>query len=199
MTKLPGPGFGAGHTAQYQSLAEALCLSVEALDEDLARLAARGLGIEVASLHMEARFLTIVILAAAVCESAGNTILATVLEPSAFDNIDKRPTVEKWCTRIPAALDAPRPSEDLQNDLKLLFSVRNSIMHAKSTIFSDGETIVHPGNSDCWTYLDESTVRRLALVPSRLAAMIPDTADGIIRIVGFAILQRKPRPRLSVN
>lgn len=191
--KLPGAGFGAGHTGQYITLAEALRQSVEAMEEDLVYLNQRGLTVSAALLRMEARAVTVTLLAAAICESAANTILASALSAAAFDAIEFESTVRKWTRRIPDALPCPPPPPPAEAQLRQLFDVRNAIMHAKATVFADGETVKHAGNSAQWVHLNPETSRHFARVPLQLTDIIPVTADLMIRSIGISLRERQPR------
>lgn len=191
-----GPEFGAGHSAQYTTLAEALRLAVETMEIEIAELARHGLTVSAASLRLEARFVTVTLLSAALCESMANTILATVKTPTEFDEIERYPTVKKWTQLIPQALACNAPEARLQSELQLLFAVRNSIMHAKATIFSDGENVAHPGNTSLWEHLNPEAARGFAKVPRDLISIVPDTAEGLVRMIGCSLNERQPRPHL---
>lgn len=193
---IPSPGFGAGHSAQYTTLAEALRLNVETMEAEIADLAIRGFAPSAASLRMEARFVTVTLLAAALCESVANVILATVCSATAFEKLDRLRTVEKWTVEIPRHLGGPSPSVELQQELELLFRVRNSIMHAKATIYSEGETIANPGNTEQWQHLAPGAARKFAALPLALVTIIPADADLLVHAVGISLLQRQPRPPL---
>ena len=194
----PGPGFGAGHSAQYTTLAEALRLTVETMEAEIAELASRGREPSDASLRLEARYVTITLLAAALCESVANVILATICEATTFGKLERKKTAQKWTIEIPQRLSGPGPSGKLTKDLELLFDVRHSIMHAKATIYADGETVTNPGNTELWQQLAPDVVRRFAEVPLALVAIIPDTADTLVRAVGFSLLQRQPRYQMPL-
>ena len=86
---LPGPGFGAGHTNQCGTLAEGLRQVSEALESDLAAFAQEGFGPDIASRRLEARFATVTVLAAALCECMANTILAANMTGEEFATVEQ--------------------------------------------------------------------------------------------------------------
>lgn len=177
-----------GHTAQYHTLARALGLALQIAEDELSRVEANGHGLWAASLQIEARFVTIVTLSAALCESMGNTILATLLDPVAFKAIERKPPVEKWIVHIPRATATPKliPSA-LSTELDELFDVRNSIMHPQATVFSKTKT-VHEGNSSKWNCLEQPTkVRSFASIPVRLADLFTHKLHSEIYAIAHGV------------
>jgi len=164
-----------GHTMQYATLARALGYAQMLVEDDLAQLAIEGLTISAASLRMEARFVTVTILSAALLESLANTILVTVLAPDEFAKIERKPSDTKWLAAIPSALGCePFIPAPLEAELKSLFDVRNSIMHPKAKTFT-GTTTINAGNAEKWETLDTATVRAFASLPVRISELIPYT------------------------
>lgn len=199
-TKTPGPGFGAGHTAQYVTLAEGLRQSAEAMEADMAYLDKKGRTIASASLRIEARCATITILSAALCECMANTVLASVLTPADFEKAQKENMPRKWSREIPAALKCAPPSGDVVQELWQVYETRNSIVHSKATIFSDGERVHIQGNDTQWIHLTPHVARKFIALPLRVSESIPHTAGLVYNSIGSSLRERQPRlPRVHVN
>lgn len=191
-----------GHTAQYITLARALGLALQIAEDELTKIEAKGHGLWAAGTQIEARFVTIIVLAAAVCESLANTLLAANLAPPELKRADKQPTYTKWEKEVPKALDVPPfVSPQLMDDLRTLFRVRNSIMHPKPEVFAQDRTTIHAGTAHIWDQLaDPSFVRRLASVPVRLSEAVPFSnlhafaiADGVQEFVLMRALRHEPK------
>jgi hypothetical protein len=197
-TKPPGPGFGAGHTGQYITLAEGLRQAAEAMEADLAYLEKKGLTTSLASLRFEARCATITVLAAALCECMANTVLATVLAPADFQEVEKEQMPRKWSREVPKALNCAPPGDAAIRELRRLHQTRNSIVHSKATIFSDGESVHIQGNDPQWIHLTPQAAREFIALPLRLAETIPPS-PGILHMIGSSLRERQPRlPRVHV-
>lgn len=183
-------GFGAGHTAQYITLAEALRLARESLEHDLGECNARKIAVPESSIRFEARISTICLLAAALSESVANTILATLVGSKAFEKLRMHSTHDKWTIRIPVALSCPPPSLQLANELKTLFALRASLMHAKATIFGENHEIVVKGDDHIWAGLTVANAKRFASLPYRLTAIVPDSADIVLSTISISLRER---------
>jgi hypothetical protein len=200
-TKPPGLGFGEGHVATYTTLAEGLRQAAEAREVDIAYLEKKGLPISANALRIEARCATITLLSAAVCECAANTILATVLSEIAFVELEKErpPMPRKWSHSVPEALKCTPPTDALMQELWLLYRTRDSVVHSKPTVFSDGENVRVQGNDSQWVHLTPEAVRKFVTLPIRVAQTIPESAEPLIQAIGWSLKQRQPRlPRVHV-
>lgn len=200
LTNPPGPGFGAGHTGQYITLAEGLRQAAEALEADLAYLEKNGLSISLASLRFEARCATITVLSAALCECMANTVLASVLTSIEFDDAQKEKMPRKWSRVIPKTLNCAPPSDAVIQELWQLYETRNSIVHSKATIFTDGENVQIQGNDPQWIYLTPDAARKFITLPLRVSETIPSTAGIVHHSIGSSLRERQPRlPRVHVD
>lgn len=199
-TKPPGHGFGAGHTAQYITLAEGLRQTVEAMEADLAYVETKEPSLSLASLRFEARCATIAVLAAALCECAANTVLATVLTPADFQLIEKEQMPRKWSREIPKALHSAPPNDSIVQELWDLHQTRNTIVHAKATIFADSGAVHIQGTDPQWAYLTPSVVRKFYTLPLRVAETIPAQAGITYHSIPSALRERQARiPRVHVE
>lgn len=200
-TKPPGPEFGAGHTAQYITLAEGLRQAAEAIEADLAYLEKKGLSHSVASLRLEARCATITVLSAALCECVANTVLASVCTPAEFAAVEKSVRMpRKWTHEIPRVLNCLPPSDSVARELWHLHETRNSIVHTKATIFSSGDTVHIQGNDPQWDHLTPEVARSFVTLPLRAAATIPDSADFLLQAMVSSLQERQPRlPRIYIG
>ena len=71
-------------------------------------------------------------------------------------------------------------------------------MHAKATVFADGETIHIQGNDPQWIHLTPQIAREFITIPLRLAETIP-ASGGILHMIGCSLSERQPRlPRVHV-
>ena len=181
-----------GHTAQYASLAEALRLAVEDLDSDIGELRKRGLSESAATLRIKARTATITVIAAALCESTANTILAIMLEPEEFNKLEAKTTQEKWMRRIPEALGGSLLKPALTTSLSRLFRVRHAIIHAKAKVYIKHDKPIHSGTVDHWDELDIKSACEFAELPSKLLESIPHTAPFVIKAIGCTLRERRP-------
>lgn len=164
-----------GHTAQYQTLARALGYAAGLMEDDLEEAADVGSDERCAGLRMEARFVTVTLLAAAMAECLANTVLALATN-GAHPSLKARKAqpLRRWEEEIPAALGcAPFLTGQLKRDLRLLIDVRNSITHANPQLFTHDQTVVSDGNADWWSKLDRVNVRMFAGLPLRLLAAVP--------------------------
>lgn len=197
-TKPPGPGFGAGHTGQYITLAEGLRQAAEAMEADWAYLEKKGFSVSIASLRFEARCATIAVISAALCECIANTILASTLSAVAFAEAEKESMPRKWSHLVPRALSCAPPDGAAIQELWRLHQTRNSIVHAKATIFTDGENLHIQGNDPQWIHLTPQIAREFIGLPLRLAETIP-ASGGILYMIGCSLRERQPRlPRVHV-
>lgn len=164
-----------GHTAQYQTLARALGYAAGLMEDDLEELADVGLDERAARLRMEARFVTITLLAAAMAECLANTVLALASDGTHPALKDKRSRpLKRWMDEIPHALGcAPFLTEGLKRDLELLIDVRNAITHANPELFTSENEIVATGNAERWSKLTRENVRMFVGLPLRLIAVVP--------------------------
>ncbi len=115
---------------------------------------------------LQARAITVVILSAAVCESAINSYLGTKLEDQVANIKDRRPPEKKWRLapkHFYPGYHIPKESQ-LDSDLTALFECRNYIMHARSDIFV-GEEKVQKGNHDAMSQVDHGCLRRFYRLP----------------------------------
>jgi hypothetical protein len=199
-TKPPGPGFGAGHTGQYITLAEGLRQAAEAMEADLAYLEKKGLTTSLASLRFEARCATITVLSAALCECMANTVLASVLTPTEFEEAQKEKMPRKWSRVIPKTFNCAPLSDAVIQELWQLYETRNSIVHSKATIFADGENVHIQGNDPQWVHLTPDAARKFITLPLRLSETIPPTAGIVHHSIGSSLRERQPRlPRVHVD
>lgn len=199
-TKAPGPGFGGGHTAQYITLAESLRQAAEALEADMAYLDKKGLTTSVAALRFEARCATITAVSAALCECIANTVLASILTPTEFEEAQKEKMPRKWSRTIPKALNGTPPNDRLIQELWLLYETRNSIVHSKASVFSDGETTHIQGNDLQWVHLTPDVARKFTTLPLRVAETIPASAGIVFHAIPSSLRERQPRlPRIHID
>lgn len=197
-TTPPGAGFGGGHTGQYITLAEGLRQAAEAMEADWAYLEKKGFSVSIASLRFEARCATIAVLAAALCECIANTVLATSLSAEEFVDAQAEKMPRKWSNLVPRVLNCAPPDGAVIEELWRLHQTRNSIVHAKATVFADGETVHIQGNDPQWVHLTPEIAREFATLPLRLAETIPASA-GILYVIQCSLKERQPRlPRVHV-
>lgn len=194
----PGAGFGGGHTGQYITLAEGLRLAAEAMEADWAYLEKKGSTVSIASLRFEARCATIAVLAAALCECIANTVLATSLSAEEFADTQAEKMPRKWSNLVPRVLNCAPPGGAVVEELWRLHQTRNSIVHAKATVFADGETVHIQGNDPQWVHLTPEIARTFIALPLRLAETIPASA-GILFLIQSSLYERQPRlPQVHV-
>jgi hypothetical protein len=169
-----------GHTAQYETLARALGYAAGLMEDDLEELTERGYTVSAADFRLEARFVTVTVLAVAMTESLANTILALATNGHYKDPKGRRPKlVARWQSVIPERIGcAPFLSAALAKDLTLLGAVRNSITHSNPRLFS-GDTVIADGNSAWWDHLDADTVRMFVRLPLELLASVPQTSQYV--------------------
>lgn len=197
-TTPPGAGFGGGHTGQYITLAEGLRQAAEAMEADLAYLEKKGFSVSVASLRFEARCATIAVLAAALCECIANTVLATSLSAEEFADAQTEKMPRKWSNLVPRVLNCAPPDGAVIEELWRLHQTRNSIVHAKATVFADGETVHMQGNESQWVHLTPEIARGFITLPLRLAETIP-ASTGILYMIQCSLNERQPRlPRVHI-
>lgn len=165
-----------GLTMQFQTLARALGAAAGIMEDDLEDLAERGINHSAATLWLESRYVTVTILSAAVCEAVANTILLVALSPDVVKRALDRGLVSKWKFEISSAIDsASFLSETHESILKTLVRARNSIVHAKSQVYS-GEQVVHEGDAEEWRLLELTIVRKFVQLPPQLLAAVPRTS-----------------------
>lgn len=172
---MSGEKQATGHTAQYQTLARALGYSAGLMEDDFEELADVGANDGAASHRLEARFVTVTLLAAAMAECLANTVLALATDGAhpALKTKKAQP-LRRWEEEIPATLGcAPFLTGQLKCDLKLLLDVRNSITHANPQLFTHEQEIVADGNAAWWLKLDRANVRMFVGLPLRLIAAVP--------------------------
>lgn len=198
MTTPPGAGFGGGHTGQYITLAEGLRQAAEAMEADWAYLEKKGYTVSMASLRFEARCATIAVLAAALCECVANTVLATTLSAEEFAKAQSETMPRKWSHLVPRVLNCVPPSSAVIEELWRLHQTRISIVHAKATIFADGQTVHIQGTDPQWAHLTPEIAREFIALPLRLVEIIPVSA-GILYMIQCSLKERQPRlPRVHI-
>lgn len=176
----------SGHTAQYITIARALGNALGAMEDTIDQYSKTpGWTEDNGGIQLEAHCVTITLLAAALCESVANTVLATLLTPSRFGAIEGSRTVDKWKKWIPEiTAHQNQIPENLGLKLELLFATRNAIMHPKATIFGPEECehnsseILHKGTSEKWSVLDPKSVREFAALCGKLAACLPEETNA---------------------
>lgn len=198
ITTPPRAGLGGGHTGQYITLAEGLRQAAEAMEADWAYLEKKGFSVSVASLRFEARCATIAVLAAALCECIANTVLATSLSAEEFADAQSETMPRKWSNLVPHVLNCAPPGDAVIAELLRLHRTRNSIVHAKATVFANGETVHIQGNGPQWVHLTPEIAREFITLPLRLTETIPASA-GILYTIQCSLKERQPRlPRVHV-
>jgi len=188
-----------GHTAQYITLAEGLRQIVEAMEVELAYLEKKGNSLGIASLRIEARCATVAVLSAALCECVANTVLAGTLTKAAFKDVVGESMPQKWNEIIPEVLGCPAPDPETMRLLRTLQTTRNSIVHAKATVFDEKEAVHIQGNDGQWINLTPEMVRKFQQLPLRLAENIPPSAGILSAGIISSLRDRQPRlPRVHV-
>jgi hypothetical protein len=119
--------------------------------------------------QLRARRVTIVVLSAALCEACINTWLALHLEKDIFALVERSSTVKKWKSAPKLITDAYNfPDGDvIDEDLKFVFDWRNAVMHTKTEIYSDEETL-HKSNYGPLPELKHNRIERIAGVTLEL-------------------------------
>jgi hypothetical protein len=175
-----------GHSAQYLTLARALGYAAGYMEDDIEELADVGQDVSAASLRMEARFVTVTLLAAAMAQSLANTIIAMAANEDA-PQPGRWPTLfELWKERIPSAIGcAPFLTATLASDLTRLSDIRNSITHATPRLYA-GDSVISDGNASRWEQLDTRTVRMFVRLPLRLLAAVPRADRYSLPLEAFA-------------
>lgn len=163
----------AGLTLRFLTLDRALHLALTETQADLNQMEQEGYSRSVASLRIEARFVTIVVLAAALCECLVNTVLALVCEKTVFSGIERERTLDKWRMELPKALRcAPFVTPEAFGQLEALMALRNSIMHPKADILLSTSATESEVPHD-WAKLDPVTISAYASLPKRLMNQVP--------------------------
>lgn len=172
------PG-GTGHTGQYGTIARALGYAAGYMEDDLEELAYLNAPVSAASLRMEARFITVTVLSATLTEALANVALTQRLTPEKLKGLKRRGFLDNWMINLPEACGVAQIlSRELIDELTLLRDVRNSIVHAKTQTFVEGN-VVHEGRVDEWELLTPETVRGFVSLPLRLIAAVPQKPDDI--------------------
>jgi len=154
---------GIGWTAQHIELATALVVTWE----EYAR-AKQETEIDWESAGSAlARRITIVVLAAALCESAVNLYLSLKLEAAEFEKIERQRPFDKWTAAIQALAPGYTLAETESSDLRFLFGCRDSVMHPKPKM-TDARGVRHEGTAEVWEKIDEAAIARIWNLPLRL-------------------------------
>jgi len=155
---------GTEWTAQHVELAMALAIT---WDEYADAKQASEMVWEAAGSALPRR-ITVVVLAAALCESVVNLYLSDKLEAAKFQTEEWRKPVDKWRGAIGALV----PGYDLTDtdgaDLCFLFRCRDSIMHPKPRMTDQQGGVRHKGTADVWDSIDEGAIARIWDLPLRL-------------------------------
>lgn len=174
-------------TAQYVTVAIALRIALFDYFDDVKRVQAVR-PIE-SNEGLEARRLTIVLLAAALCESCVNVAMSVRLGTNEFKKADWTPTVQKWASEI-AHVNPAFPfgeKEPLRLGLEFLFTCRNSITHAKPQVWAEEKQVIHAGNHTPWDSLTHESVLPLAEIPILLAKALGTSNNPFVLMIGSNI------------
>lgn len=175
-----------GHSAQYLTLARALGYAAGMMEDDIEELADGGYDVHAASMRMEARFVTVTLLASAMTESLAHTIIAMATVRDASKQNKRTRLFDLWNEAIAAAIGcSPFLTGKLSSDLRKLCDIRNSITHANPRLFT-GDQVISDGNTKRWEQLDTEIVRMFVGLPLRLLAAVPRAKKYQIPLEVFA-------------
>ena len=156
------------------------------MEDDLEELADVGRDVSAASLRLEARFVTVTLLASALAESLAHTIIGMAANKTLLGLKRRIPLFELWKQRIPLVIGcAPFLTGKLEGDLSRLSKVRNAITHANPRLYS-GDKAIAEGNAERWEQMDVKTVRMFVGLPLRLLAAVPRTERYAMPLAAFA-------------